>query len=111
MLDYLDSIYFSDTADNGKNGVDERQVQLQGDSSTPFIEMTEASPSVTAGSGQRGTLPPMNELDIGVIESLPPEVFSEINDMYDGKLAHLITEKRSKGKDPFPKITEVCLPN
>ncbi|XP_075094277.1 DNA repair protein REV1 isoform X3 [Nicotiana tabacum] len=86
-------------ADNGKNGVDERQVQLQGDSSTPFIEMTEASPSVTAGSGQRGTLPPMNELDIGVIESLPPEVFSEINDMYDGKLAHFITEKRSKEKE------------
>lgn len=84
---------------------------MQGDSSTPFVEMSAASPSGTAGSGQRGNLPPMNELDMGVIESLPSEVFSEINDMYDGKLAHLITEKRSKGKDPFPKITEVCLPN
>ena len=69
---------------------------MQGDCSTPFIEMTAVSPSGTAG-----TLPPMNELDIGVIESLPPEVYSEINDMYNGKLAHFINEKRSKGEDAF----------
>ncbi|XP_055815918.1 DNA repair protein REV1-like isoform X3 [Solanum dulcamara] len=95
-------------ADNGKNSVHERQAQLQGDSSTPFIEMTATSPSGAAGFGQRGTLPPMNELDIGVIESLPPEVFSEINDMYDGKLAHFITEKRSKGVSEKENISSVC---
>ncbi|KAJ8572402.1 hypothetical protein K7X08_008913 [Anisodus acutangulus] len=59
----------SSKQDNSKNSGDERQAQFQGDSSTPFIEMTAASPSVTAGIGQRGTLPPMNELDIGVIVS------------------------------------------
>lgn len=101
MSSFSTSICFSDIADNGKNSVDERQAQLQGNSSTPFIEMTAASPSGTSGFGQRGTLPPLNELDIGVIESLPPEVFSEINDMYDGKFAHFITEKRSKGEDAF----------
>ncbi|XP_049351928.1 DNA repair protein REV1 isoform X1 [Solanum verrucosum] len=90
-------------AANSKNSVDERQAQLQGDSSTPFIEMTAASPSGTAG-----TLPPMNELDIGVIESLPLEVFSEINDMYNGKLAHFINEKRSKGVSGKENISSVC---
>uniref|UniRef100_M1CF67 Deoxycytidyl transferase n=1 Tax=Solanum tuberosum TaxID=4113 RepID=M1CF67_SOLTU len=88
---------------NSKSSVDERQAQLQGDSSTPFIEMTAASPSGTAG-----TLPPMNELDIGVIESLPLEVFSEINDMYNGKLAHFINEKRSKGVSGKENISSVC---
>ncbi|KAK4739952.1 hypothetical protein R3W88_003649 [Solanum pinnatisectum] len=90
-------------AANSKNSVDKRQSQLQGDSSTHFIEMTAASPSGTAG-----TLPPMNELDIGVIESLPPEVFSEINDMYNGKLAHFINEKRSKGVSGKENISSVC---
>lgn len=94
-------------ADNGKNRVDERQAQLLGDSSTPFLEMTAASPSGTAGFRHSGTLPPMNELDIGVIESLPPEVFSEINGMYDGKLAHFITEKRSKGVSEKENISSV----
>lgn len=103
--DTLDESEF-DITDNGKHSVDERQAQLQGDSSTPFIEMT--APSDTAGFGQSGTLPPMNELDIGVIESLPPEVFSEINDMYDGKLAHFITEKRSKGVSEKENISSVC---
>ncbi|KAL3350496.1 hypothetical protein AABB24_023113, partial [Solanum stoloniferum] len=90
-------------AANSKNSVDKRQSQLQGDSSTHLIEMTAASPSGTAG-----TLPPMNELDIGVIESLPPEVFSEINDMYNGKLAHFINEKRSKGISGKENISSVC---
>ncbi|KAK4378473.1 hypothetical protein RND71_000335 [Anisodus tanguticus] len=97
----------SSKQDNSKNSGDERQAQFQGDSSTPFIEMTAALPSVTAGIGQRGTLPPMNELDIGVIESLPPEVFSEINDMYHGRLAHFITEKRSKGVSEKVNIVSV----
>ncbi|XP_059313959.1 DNA repair protein REV1 isoform X3 [Lycium ferocissimum] len=94
--------------DNGKNSIGERQAQLQGDPSTPFIEISAASPSGTAGFGQSGTLPPMNELDIGVIESLPPEVFSEINDMYDGKLAHFIIENRSKGVSEKENISSVC---
>ncbi|KAJ8530037.1 hypothetical protein K7X08_036872 [Anisodus acutangulus] len=93
--------------DTSKNSVDERHAQLQGDSSTPFIEMTAASPSSTAGIGSRATLPPMNELDIGVIESLPPEVFSEINAMYHGKLTHFITEKRSKGVSEKENISLV----
>ncbi|CAN4112143.1 unnamed protein product [Withania somnifera] len=95
-------------ADNRKNSVDVCQAQLQGDASTAFVEMTAASPSSTAGFGQTGTRPPMNELDIGVIESLPREVFSEINDMYDGKLALLINEKRSKGASEKENISSAC---
>ncbi|KAF3624885.1 DNA repair protein REV1 [Capsicum annuum] len=95
-------------ADNGKHRVFEHQAQLQGASSMPFVEMTTVSPSGTTGFGHSGTLPPMNELDIGVIESLPLEFFSEINDMYDGKLVHFVTEKRGKGVSEKENISAVC---
>ncbi|XP_027106030.1 DNA repair protein REV1 isoform X2 [Coffea arabica] len=44
----------------------------------------------------RATLPALHELDVGVIESLPPEVLSEINDLYAGELISFISKKKEK---------------
>lgn len=52
--------------------------------------------SSEAVSNQDSTLPPLCDLDMGVIASLPPELFSEINDIYGGKLASLISKNKGK---------------
>ncbi|KAK4405190.1 DNA repair protein REV1 [Sesamum angolense] len=43
--------------------------------------------------------PPLQDLDVAVIESLPPEVVSEINDMYGGRLLCFISKHKSKTVD------------
>ncbi|OVA02038.1 DNA-repair protein [Macleaya cordata] len=42
-------------------------------------------------------LPPISHLDMGVIESLPPDLFSEVNEMYNGKLSELMDKIKIKG--------------
>ncbi|KAL1557925.1 DNA repair protein REV1-like isoform X4 [Salvia divinorum] len=41
-------------------------------------------------------IPPLQDLDVAVIESLPPEVVSEINEMYGGKLLGFISASKNK---------------
>ncbi|KAL6502479.1 hypothetical protein OROHE_024484 [Orobanche hederae] len=54
-------------------------------------------PSVTRSSGTgvslTTSLPPLQDLDMSVLESLPPQVISEIDEMYGGKLSGFIFEK------------------
>lgn len=45
---------------------------------------------------RHATLPALHDLDIGVIESLPPDVLSEINDLYAGELISFISKKKEK---------------
>ncbi|XP_031272688.1 DNA repair protein REV1 isoform X2 [Pistacia vera] len=45
---------------------------------------------------QVSAVPPLCDLDVGVIENLPPELFSELNGIYGGKLFDLITKNRDK---------------
>lgn len=42
--------------------------------------------------------PPLSHLDFGVIGSLPPEIFSELNEIYGGKLDDFVAKSKSKGK-------------
>ncbi|XP_024021251.1 DNA repair protein REV1 isoform X2 [Morus notabilis] len=42
--------------------------------------------------------PPLSHLDFGVIGSLPPEIFSELNKIYGGKLVDFVAKSKSKGK-------------
>lgn len=49
-----------------------------------------------SGVPRTTTLPPLQDLDMAVIESLPPDVVSEINDMYGGKLLGFISENKSR---------------
>lgn len=43
-------------------------------------------------------LPPLSHLDVEVIESLPPELFSELNAMYGGKLVDFMAGRRVKNE-------------
>ncbi|GAB4852853.1 hypothetical protein Ancab_017050 [Ancistrocladus abbreviatus] len=49
-----------------------------------------------ACSKHNSALPLLHDLDISVIEDLPPELFSEINEMYDGKLIHFVSERKGR---------------
>uniref|UniRef100_A0A803NNP0 DNA repair protein REV1 n=1 Tax=Cannabis sativa TaxID=3483 RepID=A0A803NNP0_CANSA len=42
--------------------------------------------------------PPFSHLDFGVIENLPPDIFSELNEIYGGKLVDFVAKSKSKGK-------------
>lgn len=48
---------------------------------------------------QVSAVPPLCDLDVGVIENLPPELFAELNGIYDGKLLDLITKNRDKSEN------------
>ncbi|XP_030475522.2 DNA repair protein REV1 [Syzygium oleosum] len=55
------------------------------------------SPSDCKASLDRSvTRPALCHLDVGVIESLPPEVFSELNDAYGGKLVAFVSKDKGK---------------
>ena len=45
-------------------------------------------------------LPPLSQLDLEVLKNLPPEIMSEMNDMYKGELQGLLdTLNSDKGKE------------
>ncbi|KAE8698588.1 DNA repair protein REV1 [Hibiscus syriacus] len=48
-------------------------------------------------SNQNSSVPPLCDLDMGVVESLPSELLSEINEIYGGKLFELITKRKVRG--------------
>lgn len=54
------------------------------------------------------SLPPIQDLDVAVIESLPPEVVSEINDMYGGKLLDFLSESKSKISNNIYATSTTC---
>ncbi|XP_048336595.1 DNA repair protein REV1 isoform X1 [Ziziphus jujuba] len=65
-------------------------------------DMVGASYSVDNNSSSSGlcpnkvsAIPPLCHLDFGVVENLPPELFSELNEIYGGKLVDFVP--RSKG--------------
>lgn len=43
--------------------------------------------------------PPLCHLDMGVVESLPSELFSELNETYGGKLANFFAKRRDKSQN------------
>lgn len=47
-------------------------------------------------SNHSSDVPPLSDLDSDVLESLPPEIFSEINDLYGGKLKNFISKRKSE---------------
>ena len=56
--------------------------------------------NLTGGRSTRvhaAELPPLSELDLEVLKNLPPEIISEMNDMYKGEL-HGFLGMRSSGE-------------
>lgn len=62
-------------------------------------------------------LPPLSQLDLEVLKNLPPEIMSEMNDMYKGELQGLLdTLNKDKGKESnskslsLPAVTQNSVP-
>ena len=72
------------------------------DPSFSFSNQVPASSSET----QISYLPPISELDINVIKSLHPEILTEMNDMYHGKLSELIMNWDDKFSSPRRDYSE-----
>jgi len=63
-------------------------------------------------------LPPLSQLDLEVLKNLPPEIMSEMNDMYKGELQGLLdTLNSDKGKESsskslaLPAVTQNSVPS
>ncbi|KAF8013762.1 hypothetical protein BT93_I1580 [Corymbia citriodora subsp. variegata] len=63
-------------------------------------QVDDSSSDCKASLDRSVTRPALCHLDIGVIKSLPPEVFSELNDAYGGQLVAFV----SKGKDKSSSV-------
>ncbi|KAI3986971.1 hypothetical protein MKX01_039906 [Papaver californicum] len=53
-------------------------------------------------------LPPISQLDVGGIDSLPPDLFSEVSEMYNGKLSKIMEKTKSKGSSSVAVSSSGC---
>lgn len=91
----------SSTKEHSKIGFPAKESASRGQMCTvsPSIQIGTNPSNAEAPVNQDLALPPLGDLDLGVIEGLPPDLFSEINNMYDGKLINLISKKKGKNVD------------
>ncbi|KAA8536245.1 hypothetical protein F0562_028723 [Nyssa sinensis] len=82
--------------DSEKQSMDGNPDQLCTNSIGPSVHMGTNPSTGEAHLNQDSALPPLCDLDLGVLESLPSEIFSEINKMYGGKLVNLITKNEGR---------------
>ncbi|KAJ9561161.1 hypothetical protein OSB04_006321 [Centaurea solstitialis] len=68
-----------------------------GDHLYPSISNSSVSANLSNREASRSSdVPPLSELDLEVLESLPPEILSEMNDLYGGKLKGFIVKRKSE---------------
>ncbi|XP_028797962.1 DNA repair protein REV1 [Neltuma alba] len=70
--------------------------QASRDSDGLSVQMDRNLMSDQVSSGQISTPPPLCHLDAEVVKSLPPEVFSELNEIYGGKLVDFLVKGKGK---------------
>ncbi|KAK7405827.1 hypothetical protein VNO78_07437 [Psophocarpus tetragonolobus] len=66
------------------------------------VEMDSNIPNNQANTGLISTPPPLCNLDVEVIRNLPPEVFSELNEIYRGKLFDYVANRKSTNQSSSP---------
>ena len=71
------------------------------------IHRTNNTSNGEGSSNQISTVPPLCHLDMGVVESLPSEVVSELNEIYGGKLVDLIAKRKGQGEDSTSSLCVV----
>ncbi|KAJ7946116.1 DNA repair protein REV1 [Quillaja saponaria] len=81
-------------ADHDHQSMDGTSGTLCTDSAGPLDRMDNTMSNGQACINQIVAPPPLSHLDVGVIENLPPELFTELNEVYGGKLVNFI----AKGK-------------
>ncbi|KAI8554582.1 hypothetical protein RHMOL_Rhmol05G0109000 [Rhododendron molle] len=86
----------SDSREVDKQHIDESMGRLSTDFMGPSVQIGTNPSNSEAPLNHELALPALGDLDFGVVASLPPDLFSEINDIYDGKLINLISKKKGK---------------
>ncbi|KAK7308786.1 hypothetical protein RJT34_05017 [Clitoria ternatea] len=71
---------------------------LQGSS----VQMDNKIPNNQSSLNSISTPPPLCNLDVEVIRNLPPEVFSELNEIYGGKLIDYIADRKDTSESSSP---------
>lgn len=79
---------------HNKQNMDGTSIHECRDSQGSSVQMENNIQNNQASVGPSSTPPPLGHLDAEVIRHLPPEVFSELNEIYGGKLVDYI----AKGK-------------
>ncbi|ESR36146.1 hypothetical protein CICLE_v10027730mg [Citrus x clementina] len=80
--------------------------QLCADAGERSVQMDNNLSSCQASSNQ--TLPPLCHLDMGVVENLPPELFSELNETYGGKLVDFIAKNKCRSENTSSSLSGSC---
>ncbi|KAJ4716214.1 DNA repair protein REV1 [Melia azedarach] len=80
--------------------------QLCADANGHSFQMENNQSSCQTSSNQ--ALPPLCHLDIGVVENLPPELFSELNETYGGKLVDFIAKNKGKSENIGSALCNSC---
>ncbi|GAB2219823.1 hypothetical protein Droror1_Dr00007460 [Drosera rotundifolia] len=62
-------------------------------------KITRDTRSREASLDTHSALPALNDLDVSVLENLPSNLLSEMNEMYDGKLVDFLSENKGRMKD------------
>lgn len=84
------------SADGEKQSDSASSDQLSTDPTSHLIQME--NNQLRSEALNQVSAPPLGHLDIGVIGSLPPELFSELNEIYGGKLVDLLAKSRDKSE-------------
>ncbi|XP_020536171.2 DNA repair protein REV1 isoform X2 [Jatropha curcas] len=85
-------------ADVSKQGLERHSLRSWLTSAPATVEERN---SINSISNKRSNIapPPLYDLDMGVIEGLPPELFSELNEFYGGKLVDFIAQSKGKSEN------------
>ncbi|RDX93279.1 DNA repair protein REV1, partial [Mucuna pruriens] len=88
--------------DNDKQNMDSTSNCACRDLQGSSVQMDNKIPNNQASTDPISTPPPLCNLDIEVIRNLPPEVFSELNEIYGGKLIDYIANRKSTSESSSP---------
>lgn len=72
------------------------------------VEMDNKIPANEASTDPISTPPPLCNLDIEVIRNLPPDVFSELNEIYRGKLVDYIANWKNTSESSSLSGNSFC---
>ncbi|OMO63318.1 DNA-repair protein, UmuC-like protein [Corchorus olitorius] len=93
----------ADTSKQGKNVGGSSDV-LDTDQVGDSVHRTNSTSIGEGCSNQISTVPPLCHLDMGVVESLPSDLLSELNEIYGGKLVDLIAKSKGQGEDSYSSL-------
>ncbi|CAJ1924447.1 unnamed protein product [Sphenostylis stenocarpa] len=96
------ALVFSLASDHDKQSRDSTSSHACIDLRESSVEMDIKIPNNEARTDPISTPPPLCKLDMEVIRNLPPDVFSELNEIYGGKLIDYIANRTNTSESSSP---------